>query len=416
MPEGKHLRLRLSVMMFLQHFGMGAWLVTLTSYLSYPRHLGGLGFHASLVGWVYSTMAIGAITAPMFIGLLADRLFAGERVMSFLSLIASMLIGASGLWCETQSAAGAVPADIFWTLFACMSGYCFCALNCATLCSVISLRNLHEPHSSFGKVRLVGTFGWIVAGFVVGWVLNPISAQPLYLASCSAMLLAIFALTLPHTPPIGKGKPIGEVMGLPALKLFRDFSFGVFVAVAFMMTIFQQFYSLFIPPYLRSREIWRPEVVMTIGQDCEMCCMALIPFFYGRLGLKRLMLLGLLGWVVRNAFLVWGNIPGILLVALPMQGWSYTFFFIVAALYIDREAPPHLRAGAQGLLTIISLGPGWLIGNWLSSYVVESCRGESGVAWAIVWFVPLVGCSIATLVFALLFHEPPVERPAVVQT
>ena len=149
---------------------------------------------------------------------------------------------------------------------------------------------------------------------------------------------------------------------------------------------------------------------MTIAQVVEVCCLLLIPALRERIGLKGVMMLGLLAWVVRNAAFVWGGWWVVVLVGLPLHGASYTFFTIVGALYIDRLAPPHLRAGAQGLITLVSLGPGMMLGNWLASRTVEYYRVGGVTDWPVVWFVPFVGCAVALAFFALLFREPNGEK------
>ncbi|MBN9117645.1 MAG: MFS transporter [Planctomycetes bacterium] len=411
---------RLAAMMFLQYFGLGAMIVPLTRYLQTPPAAGGLGFAPTHVGYIYMTFAVGAIGAPMVVGLLADRWFAGEKVMATAHALMAALMGAAGWWCDTYDGTNADPADAVGPLFGLMLGYAVGTQITLTLTNVISFRNLPDGGDGvFWYVRLTGTFGWIVAGFVVGWGMNPISPQPLYVAATTSAVLAAFAFALPHTPPKGHGRPVREVIGLPAIKMFRDRSFVVFAGVLFLCNSMNQFYSLFVSPYLRDLGVeldlgaWgrvAPEVVMTLAQWCEIGCMAATPWLLRRLSLKQMMLLGLGGWVLRNALLYAANVPAVVAVALPMHGWSYAFYAMLGAYFVDREAPPHLRAGAQSLVTFLGSGPAVLLGNFLASNTVQLNRTAGITDWPAVWLVPLVGYVVAFAVFVTLFKEPPASE------
>ena len=406
---------RLAAMMFLQYFGLSAMIVPLTRYLQTLPSEGGLGFTPNQVGTIYMTFAIGAMIAPLFVGLLADRWFAVEKVIAGTHALMAALMAAAALWCDTYDGGSADPADAVGPLFALILGYALGTQITIALSSVISFRNL-PAGGTFWYVRLVGTFGWIVAGVVVGWAMNPISPQPLYVAAATSAVLAVFALVLPHTPPKGYGRPVGEVIGLPAVKMFRDRSFVVYAGVLLMCNVMNQFYTLFVPSYLHDLGVtldlgawgrFAPEVVMTLAQWCEIACMAATPWLLRRVTLKRLMLIGLIGLILRNALLFSANVPGIVAVGLPMHGWGYAFYNLIGAYFVDREAPPHLRAGAQSLVVLLGSGPAVLAGNFLATNTVELYRTGIATDWPAVWVVPLVGYVVAFAAFALFFREPP---------
>lgn len=410
---------RLAAMMFLQYFGLSAMIVPLTRYLQTPPAAGGLGFAPTHVGYIYATFAIGAILAPLVVGLLADRWFAAEKVISWTHVAMAALMGAAGWWCDTYDGSRADPADAVGPLFALTLGYAIGTQITLTLCTVISFRNLVDGDGVFWYVRLTGTFGWIVAGVVIGWILNPISPQPLYLAAATSAALAGFALLLPHTPPKGYGRPVKEVIGLPAIKMFRDRSFVIFAAVLFLCNMMNQFYSLFVPSYLKDLGVqvdlrnWgrlAPEVVMTLAQWCEIGCMAATPWLLRRLSLKQIMVLGLAGLVLRNSMLYSANVPGLVALGLPMHGWGYAFYAMLGAYFVDREAPQHLRAGAQSLVTFLGSGPAVLVGNILASNTVAVYRTGDATNWPAVWLVPLAGYVVAFVVFVMLFKEPPEKK------
>ncbi|HSQ55877.1 MAG TPA: MFS transporter [Gemmata sp.] len=406
---------RLAVMMFLQYLGLGALIVPFTRYLQTQPAAGGLGFEPQQAALVYMTFAIGAIASPLVVGLLADRWFPMQRVIAATHAVMAVLMGVAARWCDTYDGSNADPADAVGPLFGMLLGYAVGCQITLTLTNVIAFRNLEDRGGVFWYVRLVGTFGWIVAGVIVGWALEPISPQPLYLSAGASAVLSLFALCLPHTPPKGYARPVGEVLGLPALKMFSDRSFVVFAVVLFVGNMMNQFYTLFTAPYLHNLGVqvdlgpfgtWKPEVVMTLAQWCEISCMAATPLLLKRLGIKRLMILGLAGWVLRNAILFAGSPALVVALALPMHGWSYAFFSMIGAHFVDREAPPHLRAGTQALVTFCASGPAVVLGNYIAGRTVAAHRDSGATDWCAVWLVPLVAYAIVIVVFATLFKEP----------
>jgi nucleoside transporter len=410
------LHARLAVMMFIQYFSLGAWAVTLAKYLGKPAAQGGLGFDPPEIGGIYSTFAIGGLIAPLFTGLLADRFFASQRILAVLHLFMSVLLAGAAYWLDQHAGKATESHLVFWPLFAIMLGYNVCCLSSLTLTNVLSFRNLADPRASFGYIRLVGTFGWIVAGLAIAFGLNPISADPLYMGAVASLIMVAYTSLLPHTPPKGKGLPIADVLGLPAIKLLRDPVFVVFAIVLFTCNALNQFYGVYINPYLDDLQMWKPEAVLTLGQWCEMGCMAVAPLLVQRFGLKPVMVLGLVGWVLRNGMLYVGWTPLVLLVAIPMHGLSFAFFGMLGSIFVDREAPPKLRAGAQALVMLLTNGPALLLGNVVAGQIVLANRsiGASNwtTNWTNVWGYSTLGYIFAIVVFVLFFREPPPRRTA----
>ncbi|MFO0935735.1 MAG: MFS transporter [Gemmataceae bacterium] len=398
---------RLMGMMFLQYFTFGSWYVTLSKYLSSPGERGGLGFSPSQTAGIYSTFALGGLVAPLFTGLLADRFFSSERLLSALHLIMASLMMVAGYWCQTHEGRQADPANVYWPLFAIMLVYCIACLASLTLTNVLGFRNLANPKAKFGQVRLIGTFGWIVSGLILSFRFNVISPTPLYLSAVFSLVLSLYALTLPHTPPKGHGRPLGEVVGLSAVKLLRDPSFVVFAIVAFACNAMNQFYAVFSNPYVTQLGIRDPEAVLTLAQWCEMGCMAVVPFLLLRYGLKFVMLLGLIGWVIRNGLLWQGDVNLIVAISIPMHGVSYAFFGMVGSMFVDREAPPHLRAGAQALVMIVTNGPALLLGNTVAGLMVTKYTHDGVTDWSPVWLISTIGYLFALAIFVLFLRAPP---------
>jgi len=458
-------RTRLSLMMFAFYFSVGAWVVTLSTFLmSAPIH-GGLYFTTIELGWVYSASAIGGILAPLSVGLLTDRLFRAERVLGVVNLASAVLLFAAGFICDTAQPRMAaayreaaskqfvdgrpaleqlarhddpndptdaafrervraaldpvsddpgvrrVAADAFWPLFGVMLGYCVCMQLSLTLTTVIGLRNVVDPAHDFSRVRLFGTVGWMASAFAIEAVFRPATTDVLYVAAAGALFLGLFSFTLPATRPLGAGRSAFEAFGLPALSLFKDRSFVVFVFIAFIATAMNQFYVVYAHRYLKDQGIPAPALVMTIAQLVEVGCMFALPYLRPKDWMKSLMLFGLAGYTLRCVVLSIGWVPAVIALGVPMHGWGFTFFFLVASTYLDREAPPHLRGSAQGIITFISGGIGVLAGNTFSAIVVDRYRQGTMIDWNQVWLVPLFVCCGMMFVFILLFKPPPKAHP-----
>ena len=424
------LRTRLSVMMFLYYFSVGAWLVTLSTYLMSAPVKGGLNFSTGQVGWIYSSFAIAGMTAPLVLGLLADRLFRADRVFSVAALVMAGLLTLAGWWCEShfpladaayrtalESEAMADRANqspivrrtataAFVPLMAIMIGVCFVSQICMILSTVIALRNLPDPSRGFSRTRVWGTIGWVVAGILLGMALTEVSSDGLYLGAASAAVAGVYGFTLPATPPGGAGRTLAEALGLRALGLLRDRSFAVFVGVAFLTTLLNQFYVVYAHRYLTDLGIANPVQVMTLGQVVEIGIMFLIPLLDPRRWTKALMAVGLAGYVVRAIAMRSGSETAVVAFGVTMHGWSYAFFAVVAATYIDRQAPWHLRASAQAIVAFATAGVGPWLGNMLAAEVVGVYRTGTMIDWPPVWDVPLVGCTAALGVFLIFFRTP----------
>lgn len=458
-------RARLCVMMFVFYLGMGAWVVTLSTYLMSAPVKGGLNFTTREVGLVYSTFAFGGMLAPLVIGLLTDRLFRAEVVLGVACLISAGLLLAAGLWCDANfpavdaayraaaqrefvdgrpvldefkrlnggrtgdpqddalrdqvrhaldrvnddPAVRGSAAHAFGTLFGIMLAYCVCMQLSLTLTTVIALRNVPDPGHDFSRVRLFGTLGWIAAGNALGMVLRPSSSDVLYLAAAASALLGLYSFTLPRTPPKGTGRSVVEAFGLPALRLFKDRSFVVFVAIAFVNTAMNQFYVVYGHRYLTDLGVPHAVQVMTVAQVVEVACMLALPFLRPKHWTKGLMAVGLAGYVLRGLVMATGWAPAVVAVGVAMHGWGYAFFLVVASTYLDREAPRHLRASAQGIITFVSGGIGVWAGNTFTAWVIDRHRAGTAIDWQAVWEIPL-GVGVALLVAFLILFKPPPER------
>jgi nucleoside transporter len=240
------------------------------------------------------------------------------------------------------------------------------------------------------------------------------------LAAGASVVLGLFCLMLPHTPPHAAGKPfsVRDILGLDALALLKDRSFATFVIGSFLLCIPLQFYYAFTNLYLNEIGMAEPASKMTLGQMSEIGFMLLLPWFLSRWGVRRILLVGMLAWAVRYFLFSFGNTgPAVwmLYAGILLHGICYDFFFVTGQIYTDEQAGPRIRAAAQGFLAFLTQGVGYLIGAWASGRVVQHfVLADGGHDWQRIWQVPAVGAVVILLVFALLFRPaaPRASTPA----
>lgn len=387
------LRLKLSIMMVLQYAVWGAWAVPLASYMSGP-----LGFDGASVGWVYSTTAIAAIISPFFIGMVADRFFSTERCLGVFHLI-----GALFLYLASKTGPGEVTY-----LFSIMLLYSLCYMPTIALTNSLSFRNMSKPDQQFPGVRVFGTIGWILIGWVIGFKLfglEEISAQPLLMASGLSVALGIFCFFLPHTPPMETASDVLGILTKP-LGMLKDKAFAIFVVVSFLISIVLAFYYQLANPFLHAIEAPNPQALQTIGQLMEMILLPFLPWFIYRLGIRWTIMIGMVAWCIRYLIFSTGSVWPVALIGLPLHGVCFDFFFVTSQIYVDEESPDDIRASAQGFLALVTLGLGMFIGNLLAGSTVDSATVDGVINWTKVWLVPFGGAFLSVVLFLIFFREP----------
>ena len=387
------IRVLLSVAMFFQFFIWGSWFVTMGTYLFE------IGFQGPDIGAAYSTTGWAAIFSPLFVGMIADRYFAAQKVLGFLHLLGGVCL----YWVAQITAPGA----FFWVLLL----YTLCYMPTLALVNSIAFRQMDDPGVEFPNVRVLGTIGWIAAGWLIGLMQIEATAAPLKIAAGASVLTGLFSFFLPHTPPKSSGEKatLSEVLGLKALSLMRERSFAVFAVTSLLVTIPLAFYYNFANAFLNEVGMENAAGKMTFGQMSEIIFMVLMPLFFARLGVKKMLLIGMLAWVVRYALFALGNNDALVWMyygGIILHGICYDFFFVTGQIYVDKKADADLRSSAQGFVALITYGVGILIGAQISGQVVQHYALADGThEWAPVWLMAAMMAAVVAVLFALFFKD-----------
>ena len=410
MPMPPIIRLRLSVMMFLQFCVWGSWYVTLSTYLL------AIHFGAVSVGGIYSTVNWGAILAPVIAGMIADRFFPAQIVMAVLHLV-----GAAILWWISSITD---PTTFFWTLLL----YSICFMPTLGLANAVAFHQMSDPARQFPGVRVMGSIGWIVVGLAVGVAAPAVLGHsientnlPLRFGSLLSLVMGLYCLTLPHTPPgnAGKRPSLFQALGLETLTYMKDRSFAIFILGSLLICIPLSFYYSFANAFLNETGMQNAAGKMTLGQMSEVLFLFLIPFFFVRLGVKKMLLVGMFAWVARYALFAFGNngtLVSLLYAGIILHGVCFDFFFVTGQIYVDQTVQRTQRASAQGFIHVVTYGVGQLIGSWAAGAVVDHYAYAQDTAtrhhWEAIWTVPAVMAIVVALLFMLFFKDPPRMAPA----
>ncbi len=365
-------RIQLSIMMLLQFFIWGSW------YVTAPNYLGTIGFTGADFGTTYSVGPIAGIIAPFFVGMIADRFFAAQRVLGVMHLA-----GAAFMFYGTVLMKGSAPSPstINWVAF---FGHMLCFFPTLALTNTIAMKAMTNPEKEFPLIRVFGTIGWIAAGLALSWLKFDTSINMFYMTIGASVALGLFSFLLPNTPPTSSGPVTArQVLGLDALVLLRNPSYLVFIIASMLICIPLAFYY-----QITSRIVEMAGLpigqTMSYGQMSEIFFMVVMPLFFARLGVKWMLAVGMVAWVIRYALFALGapaEVGWMIITGIVLHGICYDFFFVTGQIYTDQAAPKAVRAQAQGLLVLFTLGIGMAVGAKVAGAIETRCTPALSAPW-----------------------------------
>lgn len=391
-------RVQLSFMMFLEFFIWGAWFVTLGTFVLKNLQ----GATDERVGYAFLTQSIGAVIAPFIVGIIADRFISAQVILG-----AIHLVGAALLWI----CSGMTDFDSFYPV---LLVYMILYMPTLALVNAISFRQMSDPSKEFSFIRVFGTVGWIIAGLLIGWLQWEQSNSldlTFKMAAGTSLLLGIFSFTLPKTPPAKKGTEISvrEILGLDAIRMLKNRSYLLFFLASIAICIPLAFYYNFTNPFLNEIGMKAAAGKQSMGQMSEFLFMLVMPLFFARLGVKKMLALGMLAWVVRYALFAYGNVDTnywMLIAGIILHGICYDFFFVTGQIYTDRVAGEEFKSSAQGFVTLATYGVGMLIGFLISGPIVAAYKtSETMHDWHAIWLIPAGIAAVVLVLFMLFFRD-----------
>jgi len=392
-------------MMFLEFFIWGGWFVTLGTFLG--NNLEATGAQSAMA---FSTQSWGAIIAPFIIGLIADKFFNAERILGVLHLVGAFLMYQMS---QTTDFAAFYPYVL---------GYMIAYMPTLALVNSVAFRQMNNPSKDFGWIRVFGTVGWIVAGFIIsllGWdsqsgIQEGLLSNTFTMTAIASAFLGVFSFLLPKTPPIksDENQSILEKTGLSSVTMLKNKNFLIFFISSILICIPLAFYYQNTNPFLTELQMENPTLKQSIGQISEVLFMLLIPVFLLRFGIKKTLLFGMLAWVIRYILFAFGNadeLSFMLLIGIALHGVCYDFFFVSGQIYTDSKAGSSNKSAAQGLITLATYGVGMLIGFWVAGQITDNYLVGETHDWKTIWLYPAAFAAAVFVFFLIAFKNEKIE-------
>jgi nucleoside transporter len=383
----------LAIMMLLEYFIWGSWYVTMGTYMG--EHLHASGFQ---IGAAYSALAIATMISPFFVGLVADRFFAAQRIMGVLHLVGGALLFLATK-IENNDA-------FYWIILA----YSLLYMPTIALSNNVAFSQMDNPGKQFPWIRVFGTLGWIAAGLFIGKLGIEKTADTFYMAAAVSAGLGLLSFVLPHTPPkaAADNATASKALGVEAFVLFKNRPYLIFFIAAILVCIPLSFYYGFANPFLNEIGFSNAAGKMTLGQVSEAVFILAIPFLFNRIGVKKMILLGMTAWILRYICFAYGNTDAstwMLYAGIILHGVCYDFFFVTGYMYTEKKAGEKIKNAAQGLFTFATYGLGMFIGTGFSGYIVDQHKNGTVHNWQQIWYVPAYIALGVLLYFILFFKE-----------
>ncbi len=389
-------RLQLSAMMFMEFFIWGGWFVTMGTYLS--KSIGATDVQNGLA---YGTQSLGAIIAPFVIGLIADKFFSAQKILGVLHLAGAGLM----YFISTKGD--------FASFYPLLLIYMICYMPTLALVNSVALKQIKNAEKEFSFIRVWGTVGWIVAGLIIGWMAweqNGQLVNTFKVTAAVSLVLGLFSFTLPDTPPgkAGTKTTIRDILGLDALSLLKNKNFLIFFIASMLICIPLAFYYQETNKFLNELKVSGAAAKMSIGQMSETLFMVLMPFFFARFNIKKMLLFGMIAWVLRYLLFGFGDADAaiwMLYIGIALHGICYDFFFVSGQIYTDQQAGEKNRSSAQGMITLATYGVGMLVGFWFAGSISEYYKTADGHDWKSIWMIPAGIAAAITILFLVFFKD-----------
>lgn len=384
--------LSLSIMMFLEYFVWSSWYVTMGTYMT--EHLQSTGLQ---IGAAYSALAIATMISPFFVGMIADRYFAAQKVMGVLHLFGAVLLFLATKITDDTA--------FYWVILF----YSLLYMPTIALSNSVAFGQMRDPGKQFPVIRVFGSVGWIAAGLLIGQLEIEKTQYTFIMAAAVSALLGVYSFMLPDTPPKGKqtGASMASAIGTEAAVLFRNRSYLIFFISAILICIPLAFYYGFANVFLVEKGMENAAGKMILGQASEAIFILAIPFLFNRIGVKNMLLLGMLAWILRYIAFGYGDTSSnmwLLYTGIILHGICYDFFFVTGYMYTEKKAGERIKNSAQGLFTFATYGLGMFIGTWFSGFVVDNYKTGPVHDWLKIWMVPAY-IAIAVLIFFIIFFR-----------
>lgn len=409
---------RLTLMNFFQFFVWGSWLITIGNYWFQNKE-----WSSSEFGIIFSTMGIASLFMPAIAGIIADRFLNAEKLYGILHILSGL-----ALFYLPQVNN---PFAFFWVILIAMVFYMPTIAIANSIAYTALINSKQDVIKSFPPIRVFGTIGFIVAMWVVNLTGNKSSENQFYIASAISFLLGLYAFSLPKCPPLGLNagnKTFAQRLGLDAFKLFKNkkmalfFIFSMFLGAALQLTnaygdVFLDDFKHF-PEYADSFVIRYSTIIMSISQMSETLFILAIPFFLKRFGIKQVMLISMIAWVLRFGLFAFGNpTDGLWMIILSciVYGMAFDFFNISGSLFVETSTDQSIRSSAQGLFMMMTNGVGAILGSSASGFVIKNyfTLENNMKDWHSIWNVFAIYALIVTVLFAIFFkhkHNPTVQE------
>ncbi|MDE3251821.1 MAG: nucleoside permease [Bacteroidota bacterium] len=388
----------LASMMFFEYFIWGAWYVTMGTYMVNHLHASGVE-----IGATYSALAIATMISPFFVGLIADRFFAAQKIMGVLHLIGAVLLVLATRIENSQT--------FYWIILA----YSLMYMPTIALSNSVAFSQMTDPGKQFPWIRVFGTLGWIAAGLIIGEMGIETTSTTFYIAAAVSAGLGLLSFALPNTPPKAQNTDASKALGTEAFVLFKEKPYLVFFIAAILVCIPLSFYYGFANPFLNEIHFSNAASKMTLGQVSEAVFILAIPFLFNRIGVKKMLLMGMTAWILRYVCFAYGNAETgswMLYAGILLHGICYDFFFVTGYMYTEKKAGEKIKNAAQGLFTFATYGVGMFIGTWYSGYIVDQHKITADTHdWLSIWKVPAM-IALGVLVYFILFFREKKEIPA----